>query len=122
MGRLLPQGLDAFGSWRYSQPMLPLTDLRTKAMFASRAAVLKAMAHPSRLFILDRLSRREHCVQELTELIGADISTVSKHLAVLRNAGIVSDDKRGQQVWYSLRVPCVLRFFDCVETVLQGRG
>lgn len=102
--------------------MPPLTDPATKTTFTARARVIKAMAHPSRLFILDRLARREHCVCELTGLIGADISTVSKHLAVLRNAGIVRDEKRGQQVWYALRTPCVLRFFDCVESVLQARG
>jgi ArsR family transcriptional regulator len=101
--------------------MPPLTDLATKTTFAARARVIKAMAHPSRLFILDRLARREHCVCELTDLIGADISTVSKHLSVLKSAGIVRDEKRGQQVWYTLRTPCVLRFFDCVESVLQAR-
>ena len=102
--------------------MLPLTDLATRALFVARAQVLKAMAHPSRLFILDCLARRAHCVSELTELVGADVSTVSKHLAVLRGSGIVHDEKRGQQVWYTLRTPCVLRFFDCVENVLRQRG
>lgn len=101
--------------------MPPLTDIATRATFVARARVIKAMAHPSRLFILDRLAQREHCVCELTDLIGADISTVSKHLAVLRGAGIVRDEKRGQQVWYTLRTPCVLRFFDCVESVLRTR-
>jgi len=48
------------------------------------------------------------------------MSTVSKHLSVLRHAGIVADDKRGQQVWYTLRVPCVLNFFGCVESVLKA--
>jgi ArsR family transcriptional regulator, arsenate/arsenite/antimonite-responsive transcriptional repressor len=91
------------------------------APYAARAKVLKAMAHPSRLLILDHLGQREHCVRELTRLVGADMSTVSKHLTVLRNAGLVSDHKRGQQVWCSLRVPCVLRFFDCVEAVLAAR-
>ena len=92
----------------------------TPAHFESRARILKAMAHPTRLFILDRLAMREHCVCELTDMIGADISTVSKHLALLRNAGLAADEKRGQQVWYSLRTPCVLGFFDCVESVIQA--
>jgi ArsR family transcriptional regulator len=77
------------------------------------------MGHPTRLFIVDELSRRERCVCELTEMVGADISTVSKHLSVLKNAGIVTDEKRGAQVFYSLRVPCVLKFFSCVESVLE---
>ncbi len=46
------------------------------------------------------------------------MSTVSKHLSVLKSAGIVADEKRGQQVYYRLKMPCVLRFFDCVGEVL----
>jgi ArsR family transcriptional regulator len=84
-----------------------------------RATVMKALAHPSRLFIVDELSRGERCVCELTELIGADVSTVSKHLTVLRQAGLVLDDRRGVQVFYRLRVPCILNFFGCVEAVLE---
>ena len=92
--------------------------LNTK--FEERARIIKAMAHPSRLFIIDELSRREHCVCELRDMIGADISTVSKHLSVLKQAGIVEDEKRGLQVWYKLRVPCILNFFGCVEDVLKS--
>jgi len=78
------------------------------------------MAHPSRLFIVDELSRQERCVCELTAMIGVDISTVSKHLAILKNAGIIQDEKRGSQVFYKLRVPCILKFFACVEAVLKS--
>ena len=95
-------------------------DAKVQARFQARAGIIKAMAHPTRLFIVDELSRGERCVCELTDMVGADISTVSKHLAVLRAAGIVEDDKRGQQVFYRLRVPCVLRFLDCVEDVIKS--
>jgi len=90
------------------------------ARFEVRARILKAMAHPTRLFIIDELSRNERCVCELTALIGADISTVSKHLSVLRNAGIVKDEKRGSKIFYFLKTPCVLNFFSCVESVLKS--
>ena len=88
----------------------------------ARAKVMKALAHPTRLFIVDELSRGERCVCDLTEKIGADVSTVSKHLSVLKRAGIVRDDKRGVQVFYRLRVPCILNFFGCVEAVLEEVG
>jgi ArsR family transcriptional regulator len=77
------------------------------------------MAHPTRLFIIDELSRQECCVCELTEMIGADTSTVSKHLTILKNAGLVKDEKRGTMVYYHLRCPCILEFFGCIETVVQ---
>ena len=92
-----------------------------QAKYKARAQIIKAMAHPTRLFIVDELSRGEKCVNELTELINADISTVSKHLSSLRNAGILHDNKRGSQVYYHLRVPCVLNFFSCVENVIKSR-
>ena len=88
----------------------------------ARSKVMKALAHPTRLFIVDELSRGERCVCDLTEKIGADVSTVSKHLTVLKRAGIVLDDKRGVQVFYRLRVPCILNFFGCVEAVLEEVG
>lgn len=93
-------------------------DPKTLARFEARARILKALAHPSRLFIVDELSRGERCVCELTGMVGADMSTVSKHLSVLKAAGIVADEKRGMQVFYTLRTPCVLRFFDCVSEVM----
>ena len=94
-------------------------DGEVKRHLECRAKVMKALAHPSRLFIVDELSRGERCVCELTEMIGADVSTVSKHLAVLREAGLVLDERRGVQIFYRLRVPCILNFFGCVEAVLE---
>ena len=88
--------------------------------FEARARVMKAMAHPTRLYIVDELARGERCVHELTEMIGADMSTVSKHLSVLKSVGIVRYEKRGAEVYYSLRMGCVLGFFDCIEAVLKG--
>ncbi len=95
-------------------------DRKTRTRYEARARIIKAMAHPTRLFLVDQLSQRERCVCELTEMVGADISTVSKHLSLLKAAGIVTDEKRGTQVFYSLRVPCVLRFFDCVGAVMKS--
>jgi DNA-binding transcriptional ArsR family regulator len=95
---------------------------KPKGIYEARATILKAMAHPSRLIMLDALAEREHCVCELTDLVDADISTVSKHLTVLKNAGIVEDDKRGQMVFYHLKTPCLLKFFTCVESVLQKQA
>lgn len=92
---------------------------KVREQYEARARIIKAMAHPTRLFIVDELSRGERCVCELRDMIGADMSTVSKHLSVLKEAGIVADDKRGLQVWYRLRVPCILNFFGCVEDVLK---
>ena len=93
-----------------------------KAQYEARAKIVKAIAHPIRLFIIDELHKGERCVYELTEMIGADMSTVSKHLLVLKNAGIVNDEKRGLQVFYSLEVPCITEFFECIEDIMKSNA
>ena len=87
-----------------------------------RANFFKALAHPTRLFIIEQISKKEKCVCELTDMVGVDISTISKHLSILKNEGIVVEDKRGKNVYYSLKYPCVLTLFDCVENSLKDNG
>ena len=99
-----------------------MKDPKTRALFEARAQVIKALAHPARLYMVDQLSHGERCVCELQEMIGSDMSTVSKHLSVLKAAGVVAVEKRGNQVFYSLLVPCVMNFFGCVESVLETRA
>jgi DNA-binding transcriptional ArsR family regulator len=91
-----------------------------KARYQAQARVHKALAHPTRLFIVEELSRQERCVCELTAMIGVEMPTVSRHLSVLKSAGIVEDDKRGAQVFYRLKTPCVMSFFRCVTAVRQA--
>ena len=93
-----------------------------KTRYDARAKIIKAMAHPSRLLIIEELNKKEHCVGELTEMIGDDASTVSKHLSVLKNAGLVSDEKRANSIYYSLRCPCIMDFIGCVEDVLSANA
>ncbi|MEA4857175.1 MAG: metalloregulator ArsR/SmtB family transcription factor [Solidesulfovibrio sp.] len=80
-----------------------------------RAKVFKALGHPSRLLMVEALGAGEKCVCELRELVGSDISTISKHLSVLKEAGIVRDDRRGTNIYYSLRLQCVTGFLGCVR-------
>ena len=90
----------------------------TRQRYLARAKIAKAMAHPSRLMMLEAMEAKERCVCELTELVGADQSTVSKHLAVLKNAGLVEDRRRGVMVYYRVKVCCLQGFWDCIEGVL----
>jgi ArsR family transcriptional regulator len=94
---------------------------RSPLQYRSGAEVFKALGHPSRLLIVDELADGERCVADLTELIGADMSTVSNHLSVLRNVGLVIDEKRGQQVFYRLGAPCVTKVFQCLEEMRAAR-
>lgn len=93
--------------------------MKNQKKYEARARIIKAMAHPARLCIVDELAKGKLCVNELTTIIGADMSTVSKHLAVLKNVGIIEGTKQNANVFYTLKMPCVLGFFSCVETVLK---
>ena len=88
----------------------------------ARAAVLKALAHPTRVYIVDLIAREgPHCVCELTERIGADTSTVSRHLSQLKSAGLLFDRKEGTTVYYDLTCDCISDFMTGLEAVLRAR-
>ena len=86
-----------------------------------RAEVLKAMAHPARLIIVDALSEGEKCVCELQELVGSAMPTVSRHLAQMKSAGVVAARREGNKVYYRLLVPCITKVFPCIDEVLGMR-
>ncbi|MCA1960876.1 MAG: metalloregulator ArsR/SmtB family transcription factor [Desulfomonile sp.] len=86
-----------------------------------KAEVFKAMGHPLRLGVLEFLRDGEKCVCEIVEHTGTGISNVSKHLSVLKKAGIVNDRREGLKIMYSLTMPCALDFARCVEGVVIKR-
>lgn len=97
-------------------------DKKQKAIIEAKANVLKALAHPTRLWMAEQLEHGEKCVCELAESIDADYSTISKHLSVLKQAGVVADEKRGKQVYYRLKVPCILKYMTCIEAVIKNQA
>ncbi len=95
-------------------------DSKTQTRYEAGARIVRAVAHASRLFIVDELSRNgERCVCDLARMIGADMSTVSQHLSVLKRAGLLQNQKRGQMVYYSLHVACGLSLFECLQSVME---
>ena len=88
---------------------------RTRAV----SEVFKALGHPSRVFIVEKLKASEYCVCELSAMIGADMSTVSRHLSILKKAGIVTDRKEGTTVYYSLACNCLSQMLAGVENILR---
>lgn len=98
------------------------TQKKSTAQYKAQARLLKALAHPARLLIIEELASGERCVCELKDLVGAQMPTVSRHLSVLKHAGIIDDDKRGAQVFYRLQTPCVMNFFSCICQVRKESG
>ncbi len=95
---------------------------KEKLLYDAKAKVIKSLAHPTRLWMTQQLADSERCVCEFVDAIDVDFSTISKHLSVLKQAGIVEDDKRGKQVYYRLKVPCILKFMHCVEAVIESQA
>lgn len=85
----------------------------------NRASLLKALAHPSRLLIIEMLEAQTRTVGELRDAIGSDLTTVSKHLAVLKRVGLVLDHKEGTYSHYRLTCSCVSHLIDCLEAGSQ---
>jgi len=91
----------------------------TARLYELKADVLKALAHPLRLAIVDILKDGEVCVCDIAERVDAERSNVSRHLSVMVKAGVLKNRKEGLSMFYSLRTPCVVNFFSCVEGVLR---
>jgi len=92
-----------------------------KEHYQLQAGVIKALAQPLRLAMLEYLNGGERCVCELCEHVGSSFANVSKHLSVLKNAGLVKSHQVGNNVYYSLTMPCALDFISCVNNVLSKR-
>ncbi len=99
---------------------------RLAAACRFRAGTLKALAHPSRLLMLEALAEGERCVCDLRQLVGLDLSTVSKHLSLLRESGLVADERRGNRVYYRLCCPAAAELLEAVagplDELARGRA
>jgi len=97
------------------------TPTSKKTALRAEAAVFKALGHPARLQVVMELAGGERCVCDLVALTGLGWSTVSRHLTVLKSVGVIADEKRGLQVFYRLKLPCVARFTGCLSAAGNGQ-
>jgi ArsR family transcriptional regulator len=94
-------------------------DATSRKLYEMKAEIIQAAGHPIRLAIIEFLKDGEQCVCDIAAHVGAQRSNVSRHLAVMLQAGIVECRKDGLKVIYSLRTPCILNFLSCVTDVLR---
>lgn len=100
---------------------MPVRTARKTPVPRREAAVFKALGHPARLQVVNQLAEGERCVCDLVQLTGLGWSTVSRHLTVLKSVGVIEDEKRGLQVFYRLKLPCVARFTACLHAASDGQ-
>jgi ArsR family transcriptional regulator len=92
---------------------------KKRLLFQKQAEIAKAIAHPLRIAIVNFLKDGEQCVCDISKCTGSERSNVSRHLAVMVNAGVLEFRKEGLKVIYKLKTPCILKFFSCVTDVLK---
>ncbi|EEO27917.1 ArsR/SmtB family transcription factor [Oxalobacter paraformigenes] len=92
------------------------------AFIDEQAKIFKALGHPSRLQMVDALRKGEKCVCDLQSLVGDDMSTVSRHLSVLKTAGIVDSEKRGTNIYYRLAMCCLDQFLHCTADAIRRQA
>ncbi len=95
-------------------------DERTLLRYELRTEIFKALAHPMRICMLEKLRDRPWCVCELAAEVGVDKSVASKHLSQLKSVGLIADEKHGTLVEYRLTAPCILDMAACAERTILG--
>lgn len=92
---------------------------KNQLLFEKQAEIVKAIAHPLRIAIVDFLKDGEQCVCDIAEHVGSERSNVSRHLSVMVAAGVLDYRKQGLKVIYRLKTPCILDFLSCITTCLK---
>jgi len=95
---------------------------KKQLLFEKQAEIVKAMAHPIRIAIVDFLKDGEQCVCDIAEHIGSEQSNVSRHLSVMVSAGVLEYRKEGLWVMYKLKCPCILDFFSCITAIMKQQA
>lgn len=96
-----------------------MIDRAQMALYRRKAEILKALGHPLRVATVDLLKDGPQCVCVIAEQIGAERSNLSRHLAVMLKAGVLTSRKEGLQVYYELRTPCIINFLNCAVQTLK---
>ncbi len=92
---------------------------KKQLLFEKQAGIVKAIAHPLRIAVLDFLKDGEQCVFDIAQHLGSERSNVSRHLSVMISAGVLEHRKEGLKVIYTLKAPCILEFFSCVTKLMK---
>jgi len=95
---------------------------KKQLLFEKQAEIVKAIAHPLRIAVVDFLKDGQQCVCDIAGHVGSERSNVSRHLSVMVNAGILEYRKEGLKVIYKLKTPCILDFFSCITTCLKHQA
>jgi DNA-binding transcriptional ArsR family regulator len=90
-------------------------------LFENQAQILKALGQPTRLQILDLLKEGERCVCEIFPAINQEQANVSKHLSIMKQAGLLESRKEGLRVLYRIKNDEILQLIHGVSRMLKNQ-
>ncbi len=99
-----------------------MIDDKRARLFEKQAEIAKAVAHPLRIAVIDFLKDGQRCVCDIAEQVGSERSNISRHLAVMVHAGVLTCRKDGLKVFYSLRTPCIAQCLSCITRVVKQQA
>jgi DNA-binding transcriptional ArsR family regulator len=85
-----------------------------------KASVFHALAHPTRIAIVEALRDGEVSARAIQDRLGIEQANLSQHLAILRSRQIVANRKEGNQVFYSLRNKALVKILDMMRRYFQA--
>ena len=86
-----------------------------KTLYDENARILKALAHPTRLHLVDLIRRKKPCVRVMEEVLGIAQPNISQHLSLLRNIGIVEAERTGNHICYQIKNQTVIKLLDALN-------
>lgn len=99
-----------------------MVNKKKQLIFDRQAEIVKALAHPIRIAIVDYLSDGPRCVCDIAKHVRSERSNVSRHLSVMTSAGILDNYKDGLKVIYKLKRLCILEFFSCIKRCIMEQA
>lgn len=90
-------------------------------VYEEQAKIFKAIGHPARLMMVEALLESPKTVSELTAMVQLEMPTVSRHLAVLKEAQVVKAEKQANSIIYSVAMSCLENFLHCSRNVVTMR-
>ena len=94
-------------------------DKKIQAKLEAQANIMKALAHPTRLYIVNELAKGELCVCEIMQALNISQSRASRNLGILKDAGFVNDRREGLWIYYSINNKKVTEYHQALNELIS---
>jgi ArsR family transcriptional regulator len=96
--------------------------MENQMVYERQSEIAKSIAHPLRMAVLDYLKDGPQCVCDIAKAVKSERSNISKHLSIMVSSGVLEYQKKGLQVIYKVRTPCVIECVTCLTKCLKEKA